>query len=78
MFKNLPWLRTATRFAASFNFICDHQKFCHPRCFDRIQRQSHKLMVALRKVRNGCARSSIWLSNAGEFEGVRRGFPAGR
>lgn len=36
--------------ANSFNLSCNHERFCHPWCFERVYRQCYRLTEALRKV----------------------------
>ncbi|EJD74265.1 hypothetical protein LOAG_18392, partial [Loa loa] len=50
MFKNFPWLKIVIKMANSFNLSCNHERFCHPWCFERIYRQCYRLTEALRKV----------------------------
>uniref|UniRef100_A0A914WE92 Protein unc-80 homolog n=1 Tax=Plectus sambesii TaxID=2011161 RepID=A0A914WE92_9BILA len=50
MFKSMPWLKVTIRLANSFNFVCPHQRYCHPYCFERVLRQCHRLTIGLRKV----------------------------
>ena len=56
----LPWLKVVQRVVQSFNFVCTHDRVCHPNCFERVQRQCYRLTIALRKVqrkhlRNKCS-----------------------
>ena len=32
------------------NFICDHQSFCHPNCYERQRRGCSRLMKAVQRV----------------------------
>ncbi|VDN04676.1 unnamed protein product [Thelazia callipaeda] len=50
MCKNLPWIKTAIDMANSFNLMCNHERVCHPWCFERVYRQCYRLTEALRKV----------------------------
>ncbi|VDO34844.1 unnamed protein product, partial [Onchocerca flexuosa] len=50
MFKNFPWLKVIIKMANSFNLSCNHERFCHPWCFERVYRQCYRLTEALRKV----------------------------
>lgn len=34
----------------SFHLSCNHERYCHPWCFERIYRQCYRLTEALRKV----------------------------
>ncbi len=36
--------------ANSFNLICDHQRYCHPYCFERVLRQCDRLCISVRRV----------------------------
>ena len=36
--------------SSSSNFICDHDAFCHPNCYDRERRSCARLMNAVCKV----------------------------
>ena len=36
--------------ANTSNFICDHQSFCHPNCYERQRRSCTRLMTAIKKV----------------------------
>uniref|UniRef100_A0A915PNH9 Uncharacterized protein n=1 Tax=Setaria digitata TaxID=48799 RepID=A0A915PNH9_9BILA len=50
MFRNFPWLKIVIKMANSFNLSCNHERFCHPWCFERVYRQCYRLTEALRKV----------------------------
>ncbi|VDK78150.1 unnamed protein product [Litomosoides sigmodontis] len=50
MFRNFPWLKVIIKMANSFNLWCNHERFCHPWCFERVYRQCYRLTEALRKV----------------------------
>uniref|UniRef100_A0A0R3RUV0 Protein unc-80 n=1 Tax=Elaeophora elaphi TaxID=1147741 RepID=A0A0R3RUV0_9BILA len=50
MFKSFPWLKIVIKMANSFNLSCNHERFCHPWCFERVYRQCYRLTEALRKV----------------------------
>ncbi|KAL4003818.1 hypothetical protein ACH3XW_9180 [Acanthocheilonema viteae] len=50
MFKNFPWLKVVIKMANSFHLSCNHERFCHPWCFERVYRQCYRLTEALRKV----------------------------
>uniref|UniRef100_A0A8D8WHB4 Protein unc-80 homolog n=1 Tax=Cacopsylla melanoneura TaxID=428564 RepID=A0A8D8WHB4_9HEMI len=48
--SHLPWMKTMVQVAASFNFYCSHQSFCHPFCYRRNMRACTRLVKAVRKV----------------------------
>ena len=48
--RNFPWMKVVVHMARSFNFHCNHQQFCHPRCHRRQMRASERLIKAVRKV----------------------------
>ncbi|KRZ74078.1 Protein unc-80, partial [Trichinella papuae] len=50
LIKGFPWIQTVAKLVCQFNFSCNHQKVCHPLCFERCYRQSYRLAMALRKV----------------------------
>ncbi|KRZ18180.1 Protein unc-80 -like protein [Trichinella zimbabwensis] len=50
LIKGFPWIQTVSKLVCQFNFSCNHQKVCHPLCFERCYRQSYRLAMALRKV----------------------------
>ncbi|KRX53102.1 Protein unc-80 [Trichinella sp. T9] len=50
LIKGFPWIQTVVKLVCQFNFSCNHQKVCHPLCFERCYRQSYRLAMALRKV----------------------------
>ena len=49
IFVYLP-MQVVVQLANTSNFICDHQNFCHPNCYERQRRSCSRLMTALRKV----------------------------
>ncbi|XP_064639472.1 protein unc-80 homolog [Lineus longissimus] len=46
----MPWIKVIIQLANTSNFICDHQNFCHPNCYERQQRSCTRLMNATFKV----------------------------
>ena len=47
---HLPWIKTVVQMANSYNFICTHQGYCHPRCYRRQMRACNRLCHAVRTV----------------------------
>ncbi|XP_074657337.1 protein unc-80 homolog [Tubulanus polymorphus] len=50
IYTHLPWMKVVIQFANTSNFICDHQDFCHPNCYERQQRSCSRLMTGVIKV----------------------------
>ncbi|CAE1324419.1 UNC80 [Acanthosepion pharaonis] len=48
--QNLPWIKIVVQLANLSNFICTHQDFCHPYCYERQRRSCIRLITALKKV----------------------------
>ena len=34
----MPWIKTVVQISSASNFLCLHDKFCHPDCFERQRR----------------------------------------
>ncbi|RCN49022.1 hypothetical protein ANCCAN_04899, partial [Ancylostoma caninum] len=47
MLSNLPWIKVVIRMANSFDMSCTHESVCTQRCFLRVSRQCHRLIMAL-------------------------------
>ncbi|EYB89024.1 hypothetical protein Y032_0237g3240 [Ancylostoma ceylanicum] len=47
MLSNLPWIKVVIRMANSFDMNCTHESVCTQRCFLRVSRQCHRLIMAL-------------------------------
>ncbi|KAK7491630.1 hypothetical protein BaRGS_00017083 [Batillaria attramentaria] len=47
---SLPWLKVVVQLANLSNFVCTHQGYCHPNCYERQRRCCSRLTAALRKV----------------------------
>ncbi|CAB3399025.1 unnamed protein product [Caenorhabditis bovis] len=47
MLSNLPWIRVLIKFANSFDLECAHDGYCTSRCFQRVHRQSYRLIESL-------------------------------
>ncbi|XP_022101911.1 protein unc-80 homolog isoform X3 [Acanthaster planci] len=54
--KNMPWIPIIVEIASKTNFICNHQRCCHPNCFERQKRNCYRLMKAVRYI---CGEDSI-------------------
>ncbi|VDN59621.1 unnamed protein product, partial [Dracunculus medinensis] len=50
MLRHLPWTKVIITLLNSMNLNCNHEHYCHPRCFERVYRQCCRLTEALRKV----------------------------
>ena len=50
--------QVVVQLASSSNFICDHEMFCHPNCYDRQRRSCARLMNAICKVYQSGAEDS--------------------
>ncbi|XP_055887561.1 protein unc-80 homolog isoform X2 [Biomphalaria glabrata] len=50
LYTNLPWIKVVVQLANLSNFICTHQNFCHPNCYERQRRSCTRLTAALRKI----------------------------
>ncbi|XP_071797964.1 protein unc-80 homolog isoform X4 [Asterias amurensis] len=48
--KNMPWIPIVVEIASKTNFICNHQRCCHPNCFERQKRNCYRLMKAVRYI----------------------------
>ncbi|XP_071508730.1 protein unc-80 homolog, partial [Diadema antillarum] len=48
--KNMPWIPVVVEIASKSNFICQHQRSCHPNCLERQKRNCYRLMKAVRAV----------------------------
>ncbi|KAL3872189.1 hypothetical protein ACJMK2_040132 [Sinanodonta woodiana] len=49
-YQNMPWLKVVIQLANMSNFICTHQNYCHPNCYERQRRSCSRLVIALKKV----------------------------
>ncbi|XP_061164273.1 protein unc-80 homolog isoform X1 [Saccostrea echinata] len=47
---NMPWIKVVVQLANLSNFICSHQNFCHPNCYERQRRSCSRLITALKKI----------------------------
>eukprot|EP00105_Crassostrea_gigas_P024973 XP_011445404.1 PREDICTED: protein unc-80 homolog isoform X2 [Crassostrea gigas] len=47
---NMPWIKVVVQLANLSNFICPHQNFCHPNCYERQRRSCSRLVTALKKI----------------------------
>lgn len=43
-------MQVVVQLANRSNFICDHQNFCHPNCYERQRRSCTRLITSLRKI----------------------------
>ncbi|CAG5120059.1 unnamed protein product, partial [Candidula unifasciata] len=50
LYTNLPWIKVVVQLANLSNFICTHQNYCHPNCYERQRRSCSRLTTALRKI----------------------------
>ncbi|XP_059153938.1 protein unc-80 homolog isoform X2 [Physella acuta] len=50
LYTNLPWIKVVVQLANLSNFICTHQNFCHPNCYERQRRSCSRLTAAIRKI----------------------------
>ncbi|XP_023247885.1 protein unc-80 homolog [Copidosoma floridanum] len=50
--KSFPWMKIVVATACSFNFLCCHQRYCHPNCHRRQMRASERLIRAVRHIYN--------------------------
>ncbi|KAK6194683.1 hypothetical protein SNE40_000272 [Patella caerulea] len=50
LYQDLPWIKVVVQIANLSNFICPHQNFCHPNCYERQRRSCSRLITALRKI----------------------------
>ena len=48
--KVMPWIKVVVTLANTSNFICTHQHYCHPNCYERQRRSCTRLVTALIKV----------------------------
>lgn len=48
--KCMPWIKVVVQLANTSNFICEHQSFCHPNCYERQRRSCARLMTAITKI----------------------------
>ncbi|XP_065573108.1 protein unc-80 homolog isoform X4 [Artemia franciscana] len=48
--RHMPWLKVMIHIASAFNFTCQHQNFCHPRCYRRQIRACGRLLNTARQV----------------------------
>ncbi|XP_071097692.1 protein unc-80 homolog [Haliotis cracherodii] len=48
--SNFPWIKVVVQLANLSNFICTHQNYCHPNCYERQRRSCSRLITSLRKV----------------------------
>ncbi|XP_021380201.1 protein unc-80 homolog isoform X3 [Mizuhopecten yessoensis] len=48
--QNMPWIKVVVQLANLSNFICPHQSYCHPNCYERQRRSCSRLVTAMRKV----------------------------
>ncbi|KAL8568215.1 hypothetical protein ACOMHN_027738 [Nucella lapillus] len=46
----LPWIKVVVQLANLSNFICTHQGYCHPNCYERQRRSCSRLIAAMRKM----------------------------
>ncbi|XP_048774238.1 protein unc-80 homolog isoform X3 [Ostrea edulis] len=47
---NMPWIKVVVQIANLSNFICSHQNFCHPNCYERQRRSCSRLVTGLKKI----------------------------
>ncbi|KAK3087178.1 hypothetical protein FSP39_002695 [Pinctada imbricata] len=47
---NMPWIRVVVQLANLSNFICCHQNYCHPNCYERQRRSCSRLVNSLKQV----------------------------
>ncbi|KAH9525120.1 Protein unc-80 [Bulinus truncatus] len=50
LYTTLPWIKVVVQLANLSNFICTHQNYCHPNCYERQRRSCSRLTTALRKI----------------------------
>ncbi|XP_052063828.1 protein unc-80 homolog [Mytilus californianus] len=50
MCRNMPWVRVVVQLANLSNFICTHQNYCHPDCYERQRRSCSRMITAMKKV----------------------------
>lgn len=52
MKKYMVWydLQVVVQLANLSNFICTHEGYCHPNCYERQRRSCQRLTTAIRKV----------------------------
>ena len=43
-------LQVVVQVANTSNFICDHQGFCHPNCYERQRRSCARLIMAMQRI----------------------------
>ncbi|XP_046453317.1 protein unc-80 homolog isoform X4 [Daphnia pulex] len=48
--RGMPWLRSVLLLSNSFNYQCQHQHVCHPRCFRRQSRACSRMLSSVRKI----------------------------
>ncbi|XP_036354476.1 protein unc-80 homolog isoform X2 [Octopus sinensis] len=48
--QNMPWIKIVVQLANLSNFICTHQNYCHPYCYERQRRSCSRLITAVNKI----------------------------
>ncbi|XP_076436361.1 protein unc-80 homolog isoform X3 [Babylonia areolata] len=62
---SLPWIKVVVQLANLSNFICTHQGYCHPNCYERQRRSCSRLTAALRKMYESLESSATEDSRSG-------------
>ncbi|KAL4233067.1 Protein unc-80 [Mactra antiquata] len=50
MFQNMPWIKVVIQLANMSNFVCSHQSYCHPDCYERQRRSCSRLIMSVKKI----------------------------
>lgn len=50
MYTHMPWIKVVIQLANMSNFICPHQNYCHPDCYERQRRSCSRLITAVKKI----------------------------
>ena len=48
------YFQVVVQLANLSNFICSHQNYCHPNCYERQRRSCSRLTAAIRKIYKSC------------------------
>ncbi|CAH1781834.1 unnamed protein product, partial [Owenia fusiformis] len=69
--QNMPWIKIVVRLANTSNFVCDHQNYCNPNCYERQRRSCCRLMAAVKHVHESRAEDEAQVKERGHIESRR-------